>query len=297
MTNYAYKAGRGQGLANLVLPESELTRRQPYNRSGIREPAFYAVHSGKEAMSVKIMADVWASSPAKSTELLTLLALADYADDDGKCWPSIDSLAKKLRFSRSAAQRSVHKLIEQSLVSVIGNPDGGAPGQSRIYRVETGSAHATRSAHATGSVCAPKGVAFTTETGSAHATQPISEPSVNRQPMSTSEKAPEIDFTLSAETATPKKQEQGINGHKKEAIAILDFLNAKTGRHYKPVDVNLKLISARLKEGASFQDCKCIIAKKTREWITDPVMTNYLRPATLFNATKFAQYHGELLED
>lgn len=50
-------------------------------------------------MSIAVMTKVWASSPAKGTALLVLLALADHADDDGNCYPSIDSLAAKCRMS------------------------------------------------------------------------------------------------------------------------------------------------------------------------------------------------------
>jgi uncharacterized phage protein (TIGR02220 family) len=57
----------------------------------------------------------------------------------------------------------------------------------------------------------------------------------------------------------------------------------------------LKLITARLKTGASVADCRQVIAKKTREWQGNPKMDEYLRPATLFNATKFEQYVGELV--
>lgn len=83
---------------------------------------------------------------------------------------------------------------------------------------------------------------------------------------------------------------------KTQAMEVLSFLNEKTGRVYRPVDVNLKLIIARLKSGASLIDCRQVIAKKTREWKRDPKMAEYLRPATLFNATKFEQYVGELVE-
>jgi hypothetical protein len=38
-----------------------------------------------------------------------------------------------------------------------------------------------------------------------------------------------------------------------------------------------------------------VIAKKCREWLHDEHMNEYLRPATLFNRTKFAQYQGELV--
>lgn len=80
-----------------------------------------------------------------------------------------------------------------------------------------------------------------------------------------------------------------------QAIEVLQFLNEKAGRNYRPEDPNLQLIIARLNSGASVMDCRQVIAKKTREWKGDEKMDVYLRPATLFNATKFAQYLGELV--
>ena len=75
---------------------------------------------------------------------------------------------------------------------------------------------------------------------------------------------------------------------------ILEFLNEKTGKHYQPVDANLRLIAARLKEGATETQLRQVIAKKCREWGPDEKMADYLRPKTLFNATNFANYVGEL---
>lgn len=97
-----------------------------------------------------------------------------------------------------------------------------------------------------------------------------------------------------------KKNEKNVwsENHKNlksQAIEVLQFLNEKTNRSYRPVDSNLKLIIARLKSGATVVDCRQIIAKKTREWQTDTKMSEYLRPATLFNAIKFEQYMGELI--
>jgi uncharacterized phage protein (TIGR02220 family) len=82
---------------------------------------------------------------------------------------------------------------------------------------------------------------------------------------------------------------------KLQAKEVLKFLNEKTGRAYRPVDTNLKLIMARLKTGATVMNCRQVIAKKTREWKGNETMDEYLRPATLFNATKFEQYMGELV--
>jgi uncharacterized phage protein (TIGR02220 family) len=82
---------------------------------------------------------------------------------------------------------------------------------------------------------------------------------------------------------------------RQQAKEVLSFLNEKTGRAYEPVDANLKLIIARLKDGATAVDLRQVVAKKCREWIGDPKMAEYLRPKTLFNATNFAQYKGELV--
>jgi len=91
-----------------------------------------------------------------------------------------------------------------------------------------------------------------------------------------------------SEMATPSSLKQ-------QAIEVLDFLNEKTGRAYRHVDSNLKLIIACLKSGATVVDCRQVIAKKFREWKADSKMVEYLRPATLFNRVKFEQYMGELV--
>jgi len=84
-----------------------------------------------------------------------------------------------------------------------------------------------------------------------------------------------------------------LNGFRHEAETILDFLNEKAGRTFRPSRSNLALIEARLKAGASVEDCRGVIVRKVRAWATDPKMAPYLRPATLFGAVKFDQYIGE----
>lgn len=75
--------------------------------------------------------------------------------------------------------------------------------------------------------------------------------------------------------------------------AVLQYLNDKAGTNYRPVPANIKLIAARLKEGATVEDCKSVIDRKVSDWLNDQKFKSYLRPGTLFNAEKFAQYVGE----
>lgn len=92
----------------------------------------------------------------------------------------------------------------------------------------------------------------------------------------------------------PVEHKKNGKEHKAEAIEILNFLNEKTGRNYKPVDANTELIAARLREGYTATELRQIVALKTREWLHDEEMSEYLRPETLFGRRKCAQYSGKL---
>jgi uncharacterized phage protein (TIGR02220 family) len=80
-----------------------------------------------------------------------------------------------------------------------------------------------------------------------------------------------------------------------QAIDVLNFLNEKTGKRFRPVDTNLKMIITRLKTGATVMECRQIIAMKYREWSKNPDMVKYVRPETLFGTKKFESYLGELV--
>ena len=77
------------------------------------------------------------------------------------------------------------------------------------------------------------------------------------------------------------------------AKRVIEFLNQKTGKAFQPTATNLKFIIERMKEGYGEDMFRMVIARKIRDWKTDPKMAGYLRPATLFNCEKFNQYAGE----
>ena len=67
-------------------------------------------------MSIKVMSAVWANGPDSKTELLVLLALADNADDQGKCWPSYATIARKSRITRRHVIRIISKLCKDGYI-------------------------------------------------------------------------------------------------------------------------------------------------------------------------------------
>lgn len=83
-----------------------------------------------------------------------------------------------------------------------------------------------------------------------------------------------------------------INNNKDIAISVLEYLNEQAGTHFKPIESNLKFINARLKDYTE-EDLKAVVDKKVADW-KGGEMQMYLRPETLFNATKFETYHNGL---
>lgn len=62
------------------------------------------------AVSVRIMTQVW-EIRLPDSEKLVLLALADCANDEGQCWPSMATLAKKCSKSDRTVQASIKALV------------------------------------------------------------------------------------------------------------------------------------------------------------------------------------------
>lgn len=167
-------------------------------------------------MSIAVMARVWRDFPGSGgSELLAMLALADWSDDEGRCWPSMTSIAEKTRLSRSQAQRVIHALIDRGYLSVIGNAEGGKPSASRRYQINlhtltgrmdatpTGRTDATGSTHATGSTDAAEGSHGCGERGRTGATQTINR--TIKEPSAAS-RAPEIDASLSQPAGQTREQ-------------------------------------------------------------------------------------------
>ncbi len=83
-------------------------------------------------MSVKVMGRVWDDSGIKGSAKLLLLAIADFADDNGKAWPSVETLARKIGMGERNTRYMLRALEEQGRLSI--DLSAGPKGSS-MYRV------------------------------------------------------------------------------------------------------------------------------------------------------------------
>jgi hypothetical protein len=67
-------------------------------------------------MSIKLMTSVWERTDLSSTQKLVLLALADWANDEGLCWPSVNRLAAKASLTNRGVQKSIRSLEDMGFI-------------------------------------------------------------------------------------------------------------------------------------------------------------------------------------
>lgn len=83
-------------------------------------------------MSVRVMGMVWDNGPAKASERLMLLAIADHANDDGEAFPGVERLAAKCCVTIRPAQNTIRALEADGWITV---EVGGGRKNTNFYRV------------------------------------------------------------------------------------------------------------------------------------------------------------------
>lgn len=91
----------------------------------------------------------------------------------------------------------------------------------------------------------------------------------------------------------PEGESEGKPDHyHKDARAALYILNEASGAHFREVDSNLILISARLREhDVDLAGVRKMIERQCKRW-KGTTQAEYLRPETLFGKSKFDSYYA-----
>ncbi len=87
-------------------------------------------------MSIGVMTRVWEHSRASHGNLLVLLAIADFADDRGRAYPSVPTLERKSRLSERGVQNALKALVALGELRIV---PGAGPNGTNLYTVTLSS--------------------------------------------------------------------------------------------------------------------------------------------------------------
>jgi hypothetical protein len=88
-------------------------------------------------MSVRWISRVWEDSPYEGRRLLLHLALADFANDEGTCFPSQKTLALKARTTEAWVSISIKVMIEDGFLEIL--TKGSGRGNRTVYLLKKGA--------------------------------------------------------------------------------------------------------------------------------------------------------------
>lgn len=84
-------------------------------------------------MSIKWMSAVWEDKRIDNqSDLLVMLAIADFANDKGFAWPSIDSISSKSRHSDRGVQKILSRLQTNGFLEI---KRGAGPYDTNVYQL------------------------------------------------------------------------------------------------------------------------------------------------------------------
>lgn len=136
-------------------------------------------------MSVRTMARVWELSQHRGNDLLMLLAIADFADDEGNAYPSVQTLANKCRMKARNTTAILTAIRKSGELEV--RPNEGPRGTNR-YRIVLPGHPLQKPAGVQIRAGVQKHAATPAETCRKPLQNPADEPSVNHQEPSTTKR-------------------------------------------------------------------------------------------------------------
>lgn len=207
-------------------------------------------------MSIEHLNAAFKSTVKPSARKFVLVALADYANEAGLAYPSIQTLSNKTGQNRKTILKHLSALVIEGHIADTGQRVGRTKSIVKyLINIQAVPKAAQLSSPKNGTGSSPKN-------GTAKQSQ-------------IRDTEPSVLLTTN------------------EPSVIIEYLNLKTGKNFRCVQSNTELVRARLKEGYTADEIKAVIDMKVSEWNgTD--FQQYLRPETLFGARKFNQYAGNI---
>jgi len=156
-------------------------------------------------MSTIVMSACWPLQTKTPAQKAVLMSLADNANDEGVCWPSVARMVERTCLSERAVQDAIKWLIKHGAISA-----SGRTGRSTMYTVTPATFAPPQEMHPTPAASAPPPPQHLHPTPAASAPrtviEPKEEPTRNRQGGAG---APGVSETQSKAKPNPGTAEQG----------------------------------------------------------------------------------------
>ncbi|EAP9408504.1 GntR family transcriptional regulator [Salmonella enterica] len=249
-------------------------------------------------MSTKLTGYVWdacAASGMKLSSVAIMARLADFSNDEGVCWPSIETISRQLGAGVSTVRTAIAKLEADGWLSRKARRQGNR-NASNVYQLNVAKLQAAAFAHlsdpdpsksdpsesdASKSDASKSDPSKSGKNGGFDPSESGGDPSVK------SKQDPQVTSKPSCPVAAQPDPEVVITD---QAILVLTHLNQISGSRYQKSKTSLENIRARLREGYSVTDLQLVIDLKHEHWHENDEQYQYMRPETLFGPKKFESY-------
>ncbi|EFT2382701.1 conserved phage C-terminal domain-containing protein [Salmonella enterica] len=244
-------------------------------------------------MSTKLTGYVWdacAASGMKLSSVAIMARLADFSNDEGVCWPSIETISRQLGAGVSTVRTAIAKLEADGWLSRKARRQGNR-NASNVYQLNVAKLQAAAFAHLSDpdqsksdpseSDASKSDPSKSGKNGGFDPSESGGDPSVK------SKQDPQVTSKPSCPVAAQPDPEVVITD---QAILVLTHLNQISGSRYQKSKTSLENIRARLREGYSVTDLQLVIDLKHEHWHENDEQYQYMRPETLFGPKKFESY-------
>ncbi|ENB1438623.1 conserved phage C-terminal domain-containing protein [Salmonella enterica] len=249
-------------------------------------------------MSTKLTGYVWdacAASGMKLSSVAIMARLADFSNDEGVCWPSIETISRQLGAGVSTVRTAIAKLEADGWLSRKARRQGNR-NASNVYQLNVAKLQAAAFAHLSDP---DQSKSDPSESDASKSDPSKSDPSKSGKnggfdpsesggdPSVKSKQDPQVTSKPSCPVAAQPDPEVVITD---QAILVLTHLNQIRGSRYQKSKTSLENIRARLREGYSVADLQLVIDLKHEHWHENDEQYQYMRPETLFGPKKFESY-------
>ena len=248
-------------------------------------------------MSIKLMSQVWDVQSLSQARKMLLLAVADFANDEGLSWPSVETLMRKCSFkSDSGVRRALSELCDEGWLTKTTRSGKAANGRrvqgSNYYQMSLEKLR-DESSEPVPRTPSTKPAEPVRHEGSQHEGSRHEGSCGNKkQDYEPVPRTPDPLVTSKHDPSDKNSRQPAAQTDQSEpAKQVLNYFNQTTGHSYRDGKTTIGYIRGRLAEEYVASDLILVVDYLTAKWLNDPRMCDYLRPKTLFGPENFPEYY------